>query len=481
MFKANTSGRLDEYYKDWTDRYGSTCRIGPNMLLTKDIAVIKQINAVRGDYSRGDWFKAVRLHPTEDNITTYMDDKAHTRVRQALAPGYAGKENLYLEKDIDTTVLKLVELIQSKYLSPPNKYVPFDLARTSSFFTLDTLSTVAFGRSFGFLDKDGDPFDYLETSKWFWPLAQVIATFPELHNITYIPWAQRLWPTADDAQGLGAIMHFAKQIVAERFGPDKIVRKDMLGSFLKNGLSQTQIEAESLIQISAGSDSTATAIRMAILHIATNPRVLATLLHELESALAAGAVARPVIRDQEARALPYLQACIKESLRIVPPAAGLLPKKVPPRGDVVAGRFVPGGTQVGWSILGLMRDAAVFGDDAHLFRPERWLQADEATYVRMVEAQGAVFGAGKHGCLGRHVATFELDKAIAELVLRFEWEVANVKRPYRDQCLGFYLQDDLFFRVTERKVGAREVDVAAWKKKAAERKDFGMETKWEDL
>lgn len=65
------------------------------MLLTKDIAVIKQINAVRGDYSRGDWFKAVRLHPTEDNITTYMDDKAHTRVRQALAPGVSYSRSGY--------------------------------------------------------------------------------------------------------------------------------------------------------------------------------------------------------------------------------------------------------------------------------------------------------------------------------------------------------------------------------------------------
>ncbi|KAH7036745.1 cytochrome P450 [Macrophomina phaseolina] len=410
-----------------------------------------------------------------------MDDKAHTRVRQALAPGYAGKENLYLENDIDTNVVKLIELIRTKYLSTPTNYIPFDLACTSSYFTLDTLSTVAFGRSFGFLDKDGDPFDYLSTSKSFWPLAQVMATFPELHNITRIPWARRLWPTADDAQGLGAIMQFAKQIVAARFGPDKVVRKDMLGSFLKHGLTQSQLEAESLIQISAGSDSTATAIRMALLHVSTNPRIHAALVHELESALAAGAVSRPVIRDQEARALPYLQACIKEALRIVPPAAGLLPKKVPPQGDVIAGRFVPGGTSVGWAVLGLMRDADIFGSDAELFRPERWLLADDDKLAKMTEAQGAVFGAGKYGCLGRHVATFELDKAIAELVLRFEWEISDARRPFKDQCLGFFLQDDMFFRVTERKVSAGEVDVAAWRKAATEGKDFGMETKWEDL
>ncbi|KAL1652288.1 hypothetical protein SLS58_000415 [Diplodia intermedia] len=32
------------------------------------------------------------MHPTQDNITSYMDDKVHTRVRQALAPGYSGRD-----------------------------------------------------------------------------------------------------------------------------------------------------------------------------------------------------------------------------------------------------------------------------------------------------------------------------------------------------------------------------------------------------
>ncbi|KAF4542190.1 Cytochrome P450 [Lasiodiplodia theobromae] len=478
MFKSATSGRLQHYYKDWSVKYGPTCRIGPNFLLTKDLAVIKQINAVRGDYSRSDWFVAARMHPTQDNITSYMDDKIHTK--------YSGKDNPHLEQDIDTAVLKMVDLIQSKYLSSPSNYVQFDLARMATFFTLDTLAAVAYGRSFGFLDKDEDPFGYLEQTKIFWPLFQFMATFPELHNIIRIPFIRKLWPTADDVQGLGAIMHFAQELVAERFGPNPVVRKDMLGSFMAHGmLAKAQLEAETLIQISAGSDSTATAIRMALLHICTNPRVLASLRRELDAAVRSGAASRPVIRDQEARRLPYLQACIKETLRVVPPAAGLLPKRVPgPAGDTIAGVWVPPGTDVGWNIQGLMRDEALFGPDADLFRPERWLlEPDDAKLARMLDAQSIIFGSGKYGCLGRHVASFELDKAIAELVLRFEWELADVKDPLKSLCMGFHLQEQLFFRVTERKVvGGGDVNgEEAWEKVGAERRDFGLETKWEDV
>ena len=42
---------------------------------------------------------------------------------------------------------------------------------------------------------------------------------------------------------------FARDVVAERFGVNKIVRKDMLGSFLAHGLTQEQLESETLTQM----------------------------------------------------------------------------------------------------------------------------------------------------------------------------------------------------------------------------------------
>ena len=91
----------------------------------------------------------------------------------------------------------------------------------------------------------------------------------------------------------------------------------------------------------AGSDTTATVMRVALLYVSTNPSVLDRLRHEFDSAN----ISSP-ITDAQARQLPYLQAVIKESIRIIPPVAGLFSKEVPPEGDILHGMKIPGGTLI---------------------------------------------------------------------------------------------------------------------------------------
>ena len=99
----------------------------------------------------------------------------------------------------------------------------------------------------------------------------------------------------------------------------------------------------------AGADSTATAIRSTFLHIITNPSVYYKLNDEIALGLKEGRILTPVIRDAEARALPYLQACIKEGLRVWPPLTGLMTKMAPPDGDRFKGMAIPGNTEVAYS------------------------------------------------------------------------------------------------------------------------------------
>lgn len=85
---------------------------------------------------------------------------------------------------------------------------------------------------------------------------------------------------------------------------------------------------------------------MAILYILSTPRVYNKLLKELDDAAHAGDVSES-IRDAEAKKLPYLQAVIRESMRIFASQTPLLNKTVPGGGDVISGVRVPAGTQVG--------------------------------------------------------------------------------------------------------------------------------------
>ena len=87
-------------------------------------------------------------------------------------------------------------------------------------------------------------------------------------------------------------------------------------------------------------------MRAICLFLITTPKVLWRLTAEIDEAVNNGSISSP-IQDSEARELPYLQACIKEGLRMFPPVAGLFPKVVPPEGDTINGVFLPGGTEIG--------------------------------------------------------------------------------------------------------------------------------------
>jgi cytochrome P450 len=85
---------------------------------------------------------------------------------------------------------------------------------------------------------------------------------------------------------------------------------------------------------------------MFFLHVVTSPTVYAKLRSELDQGIQNSAVSSP-IKDSEARQLPYLQACIKETLGICPPIVGMLQKETPPEGDTIGSMAIPGGTLIG--------------------------------------------------------------------------------------------------------------------------------------
>ena len=161
----------------------------------------------------------------------------------------------------------------------------------------------------------------------------------------------------------------------------------------------------------AGSDTTASAIRSTMLQMCSNHDIL----HKLRREIASADIAGDIISDNEARKLPYLQAVIKEGLRIFPPIAGLMSKEVPPHGDTWNGVFIPGGTRVGYSIWAITRREDIWGADALEFRPERWLNNSPEKVKEMESTLDLIFSYGRWLCLGRTIALIELNKILVEV------------------------------------------------------------------
>lgn len=409
------------------------------------------MSAPRSNFRRGTFYDAFSIQPPIKNVLSQKDEKIHNNLRAKMIRGYSGKDIPSLESDIDARILDLTALIRSELSQ--NK--PIDLSSLAQYFTLDVLTHIAFGAPFGYLTQNKDIYDYIKTVSEFLRVLELGANCPSVQSLLSSPLMAPMRPKATDKTGMGAMMGVAKRIVSERFQPDAKPVLDMMGSFVKYGLSQEECESEAMVQVLGGSDSTATAIRMIILYIITNPRVYIKVMEELESNI--HAVSYPVITSTESRQLPYMQACIKEGLRVFPPLQALNSKLAPPEGEIVNGIFIPGGTEVAYSSFTTQRRKDIFGEDAQYFRPERWIEAAAVhdggeKLTAMENTLELIFGSGRFTCLGKHIAFIELDKVIPTLLRDFDWGLVDPTRHIESMCFGVFVQRGIFLRATERKL-----------------------------
>ena len=293
---------------------------------------------------------------------------------------------------------------------------PFDMALIAQYFTMDVITHLALGHPFGYLKRNEDVYGFLATTRSLMPALELGCNHSWIKRLLESRLMQTIVaPSPTDTKGIGAVIGVARKVISERFKPDAIQPKDMLGSFKSHGLSQSLTENEAVLQITVGADSTATAIRMTLLYILTNPSIYAQLRQEIDNEKLSHNTANSIISSASARTMPYLQACIRESLRLFPPMQGLQNKVAPPHGITVSGLYIPGNVEICTNYHSMMRRCEIFGPDAEVFRPSRWTEANEEVYNRMLRTQELVFGTSRYTCLGKNIAMMELDKVVMEV------------------------------------------------------------------
>lgn len=280
-----------------------------------------------------------------------------------------------------------------------------DLARKVQYLTLDVISKVGFGEAFGDLKADADLNDYIKSGEEGLAIIHVTASCGLTSLLQWPPLARLLGPSENDKSGFGRMMAVARNLIETRLEKPTEGRSDMLAAFMRHGLTKDDLFVESLLQILAGSDTTATAIRSTMLYIMTHPAVYIRLQKEVDEAVVRARVhAAPAIAsDSSLRTLPYLQAVVREGLRIHPPITDVVPKKVPEGGDHVTIKgekiYLPGDTDISYDVWGVHHDRTMFGDDADLFRPERWLEAESDSNPERITAMKRttemIFGYGE--------------------------------------------------------------------------------------
>lgn len=155
-----------------------------------------------------------------------------------------------MEDCIDNRLLDFIQLIKDKYTSKESDLRPVDFGRITQYFVIDVITDIAFREPFGFLKADADVNGYISTQEALLPVFEWLSAIPILSKIAKTPMiAKFVMPKPTDKEGLGYMMGIAKHTVDQRFGPEKVVQNDMLGSFIKHGLDQSQAELEAALQV----------------------------------------------------------------------------------------------------------------------------------------------------------------------------------------------------------------------------------------
>ena len=194
----------------------------------------------------------------------------------------------------------------------------------------------------------------------------------------------------------------------------------------------------------AGTELPANAISFGVFHVARSPSIVERIVNELRHS--GFRVDDQHINLTCLEKLPFLNAVVKETLRLGNLVPGRLPRVSPPEGMSVDGLHIPGGTVVGASVHLVHMNSLIF-PEPEKFIPERWL-ADECKSFMDVNPDKYLFAfsTGSRECIGSNLAIAEIRAVIACLVSFFDIEPANPQEyvldlTWRDNIVALYDRD----------------------------------------
>ncbi|KAJ2784259.1 hypothetical protein H4R18_001247 [Coemansia javaensis] len=280
-----------------------------------------------------------------------------------------------------------------------------------SLMTFDVISSLGFGRAHRSLTTgDRRIVEWVRQSftLMFLQIVVPVVKWPPLRRLLAGP----LYRGVDEFIAFGARAIDDRRRTV-RDGPRP---SDMLQSFIdaedpesRVRMTPAQVTTETIITLLAGADTSSNTLCWTLHLLLLHPPLLARAVREVRAAFAAG----HVIAFEEARArLPFLEACVYESMRLRP-VSGNLPRCIPRGGVVLQRHFIPEGHTCSVSIAAANTNPAVWAKPL-VFWPDRFL-ANEPARRRML-----TFSAGVRACPGRHLAWIEIVTTLANVLSAFD-------------------------------------------------------------
>ncbi|KFY96163.1 hypothetical protein V498_02853, partial [Pseudogymnoascus sp. VKM F-4517 (FW-2822)] len=363
------------------EKYGPVVRIAPNEYSIDDVGAAKVIYGHGNAFDKAPWYWAwMPPDPNKASLFADLNPHRHGVQRRKFASAYSMSSLVGYEPFVNN--------------SQTGQNINF--AHWFQCYAFDVIGEITFGKRFGFLDMGIDEEGVFNAIDSRGSYSTYVGIFPKLHNI--------LFPLLPSTGGHSYVSSYTKSQIAsreallkdpesqDRDGPPDFVSKFLaLRAEDPDKMTTNDIFTICQSNIGAGSDTTAITLSSIFYHLLKHPATYKRLQDEIDAGIAAGAISDP-ITFKEATQLPYLQAVIKEGLRLHSATGLPLSRVVPPFGATLAGQKFPAGSTVGINAWVAHRNTSVYGADANTWRPERWLEIKEYGQGADIERYFFAFG-----------------------------------------------------------------------------------------
>ncbi|OQV05157.1 hypothetical protein CLAIMM_09941 isoform 1 [Cladophialophora immunda] len=334
--------RVNEVFAGHTERTELELhrKYSPNEVTTNDPKAVELLYSISSKFPKTDFYRLFGF-PDVYGIHQFsvLDNALHNKLSRHTSAAFAMTSIVELEQYVDSSVEYLVTRIQEL----GTKGIPMNMAQWFQWYAFDVIGELTLSKRFGFMKYAKDVDDstkLIDTILWYTSVVGQAFTY---HWLLLGNPLLKLFVSPPT----GELINMAVREVKERQGRSTD-RRDLLSRFLKShekdpvGFSMDQLFRTCTMVIGAGSDTTGIALTGTLYHLLKNPGAYKRLKDEIDEAEKNKTLSRSA-KLRETQPLPYLQAVIKEGMRVHPSVAFILPRHVPEGGCTIAGKFLPAG------------------------------------------------------------------------------------------------------------------------------------------
>ncbi|KAK6077442.1 cytochrome p450 [Seiridium cupressi] len=392
-------------------------RVGPGSVSISDSAAIRDIYVSGGGFLKDARYSNFNLGPVV-TIFSSLDNGYRDQRAKAVAPLFSPARLRNASRQ-DGAIGQCIKTFVRQFEDFKAASSRVDILDLSARLAMDATTLYLLGQAYGGLTEHAH-LPVAERRNMHLSANPFIAAIVRFGRFSLLP--QRLFKLA---YSLSSLLSANKEVTKSAVQLDDFVQRVVQETFLKSvkeregiyqarlvnaGISPGEAAAQAKAVMFAGADSIAVMMATIMFHIAQNPRVRKNLEHESQEC-------RRTADGDLASSRPYLRAVVREGLRLGMTNPTRMTRVVPAPGLRVGNIFLPPGTTVGCSPAVLHHDPDVF-PEPFIFRPERWLDAEESQGLRQPNMERSLipYGVGLRACLGKNLAQQLLHDTIASVV-----------------------------------------------------------------